>query len=225
MASCSDVWETNSDYDNMSKALEAINGKLKESLKHLEASEEPLQAEKSALSKTLAEVQEKCLSQSDWQQKYTIQKGLKDTLQTEIEKAAEDITFFQDKLRAQDEFEAEYKSMKALKKVASKQNNNLRKHLNDVQKKCGSEHTLQGKISAVQEENQDSPKPESRATRSDQNSHRHARFVRFPESRKQRHDTVGGEPSGRPPKDHKGSEEESPGGKETRRHITADPHL
>ncbi|KAK5882509.1 hypothetical protein CesoFtcFv8_021088 [Champsocephalus esox] len=42
--------------------------------------------------------------------------------------------------------------MKALKKVASKQNNNLRKHLNDVQKKCRSEHTLQEKISAVQEE-------------------------------------------------------------------------
>ncbi|KAK5877266.1 hypothetical protein CesoFtcFv8_024789 [Champsocephalus esox] len=125
---------------------------FKGELEHLEASEEPLQAEKSTLSKTLAEVQEKCLSQSDLQQKYTIQKGLKDTLQTEIEKAAEDITFFQDKLRAQDEFEAEYKSMKALKKVASKQNNNLCKHLNDVQKKCRCEHTLQEKISAIQEE-------------------------------------------------------------------------
>ncbi|KAL3040480.1 hypothetical protein OYC64_011490 [Pagothenia borchgrevinki] len=125
---------------------------FKGKFEQLEASEEPLQAEKSRLGITLALVQEQCLSESDWQQKYIIQKGLTDTLQTKIEKTMEDITFFQDKLRSQNVFEAQYKFMKTLKKVASKQNNNLRKHLNNVQKKCGNEHTLQEKISAIQEE-------------------------------------------------------------------------
>lgn len=79
-------------------------------------------------------------------------KELRDTLKTEIEKTVEDITFFQGILRSQEVFESQYKFMKTLKKLASKRHNNLCKNLNNLQKKCGSEHTLQEKISVVQEE-------------------------------------------------------------------------
>ncbi|KAK5849747.1 hypothetical protein PBY51_014055 [Eleginops maclovinus] len=125
---------------------------FKGELEKLEASEESLKAEKSSLSKTLAEVKEKYLGEAHWKQKYMIQKELRDTMQAETEKIVENIHFFEDQLRAQDEFKVQYKWMKALKKLASNRNNTLRKQLNNLLKNCGSEHTLQAKISTVQEE-------------------------------------------------------------------------